>query len=175
MPVEFDLTGLHDEHTIRANVPPPLSELCVRVLAANFASRPGDGPRSVCDDGGLEALVETELRRAVRDLDPPVADDDIKLRPWNSFGRVLLTRHSAADEPLLENLLLALRGVHDVLRQLPRQPDGEVLREARRVHAALGRLRLIGPAPRGCARTSARPQCSHSHPAQFNSHPTTFS
>ena len=28
MPVEFDLTGLHDEHTIRANVPPPLSELC---------------------------------------------------------------------------------------------------------------------------------------------------
>ena len=29
MPVEFDLTGLHDEHTIRANVPPPLSELCV--------------------------------------------------------------------------------------------------------------------------------------------------
>ena len=67
-------------------------------------------------NGGLEALVETELRRAVHDLDPPVADDDIKLRPWNSFGRVLLTRHSAADEPLLENLLLALRGVHDVLR-----------------------------------------------------------
>ena len=26
MPVEFDLTGLHDEHTIRANVPPPLSD-----------------------------------------------------------------------------------------------------------------------------------------------------
>ena len=35
--VDFDLTGLHDEHTIRAGVPPPLSELCDglrRLLAA---------------------------------------------------------------------------------------------------------------------------------------------
>lgn len=40
MPIEFDLSGLHDEHTIKAGVPPPLSELCIRELARNFASRP---------------------------------------------------------------------------------------------------------------------------------------
>ena len=38
--IEFDLSGLHDEHTIKAGVPPPLSELCIRELARNFASRP---------------------------------------------------------------------------------------------------------------------------------------
>ena len=40
MAIEFDLSGLHDEHTIKSTVPPPLSELCIRELAHNFASRP---------------------------------------------------------------------------------------------------------------------------------------
>jgi len=36
----YDLTGLHDEHSLKAQVAPPLSELCVQVIAENFASRP---------------------------------------------------------------------------------------------------------------------------------------
>ena len=35
-----DLTGLHDEHSLKAQVAPPLSELCVRIIAQNFSNRP---------------------------------------------------------------------------------------------------------------------------------------
>jgi hypothetical protein len=73
MPVEFDLTGLHDEHTIRANVPPPLSELCVRVLAANFASRPtlrGIAPRYI---NRMTELLPTDLPLEVTG---PLIDDE---------------------------------------------------------------------------------------------------
>lgn len=40
MPTDFDLSQLYEEHTLKAHVPPPLSELCVQIIAANFASRP---------------------------------------------------------------------------------------------------------------------------------------
>ena len=38
MPIEFDLSGLHDEHTIKAGVPPPLSELCIGSLPQSIAA-----------------------------------------------------------------------------------------------------------------------------------------
>ena len=31
---------MHDEHSLKATVAPPLSDLCVQVIAANFANRP---------------------------------------------------------------------------------------------------------------------------------------
>ena len=37
---EFDLAGLHDDHSLKAQVAPPLSELCVRIIAQNFSNRP---------------------------------------------------------------------------------------------------------------------------------------
>ncbi len=37
---DFDVSGLYDEHSLKAHVPPPLTELCVRVIAAHFSSRP---------------------------------------------------------------------------------------------------------------------------------------
>jgi len=73
MTIEFDLTGLHDEHTIRANIPPPLSELCVRVLAANFASRPtlrGIAPRYI---NRMTELLPTDLPLEVTG---PLIDDE---------------------------------------------------------------------------------------------------
>ena len=73
MPIEFDLTGLHDEHTIRANVPPPLSELCVGVLAANFANRPtlrGIAPRYI---NRMTELLPTDLPLEVTG---PLIDDE---------------------------------------------------------------------------------------------------
>ena len=36
----FDLSGVHDEHALKASVPPPLAELCVTAIAANFVNRP---------------------------------------------------------------------------------------------------------------------------------------
>ena len=39
-PFAADLSGMHDEHSLKAHVAPPLSDLCVQVIAANFASRP---------------------------------------------------------------------------------------------------------------------------------------
>ncbi|KAL1511452.1 hypothetical protein AB1Y20_006251 [Prymnesium parvum] len=36
----YDLSGLHDDHSLKAQVPPLLSELCVQVIADNFHSRP---------------------------------------------------------------------------------------------------------------------------------------
>ena len=71
--IEFDLNGLHDEHTIRANVPPPLSELCVGVLAANFASRPtlrGIAPRYI---NRMTELLPTDLPLEVTG---PLIDDE---------------------------------------------------------------------------------------------------
>ena len=71
--VDFDLTGLHDEHTIRAGVPPPLSELCVRVLATNFASRPtlrGIAPRYI---NRVTELLPTNLPLEVTG---PLIDDE---------------------------------------------------------------------------------------------------
>ena len=73
MGVDFDLTGLHDDHTIRAQVPPPLSELCVRVLAANFANRPtlrGIAPRYI---NRLTELLPTTLPLEVTG---PLIDDE---------------------------------------------------------------------------------------------------
>ena len=73
MPIEFDLTGLHEEHTIRANVPPPLSELCVGVLAANFANRPtlrGIAPRYI---NRMTELLPTDLPLEVTG---PLIDDE---------------------------------------------------------------------------------------------------
>ena len=69
----FDLTGLHDEHTVRAKVPPPLSELCVRVLAANFSSRPtlrGIAPRYI---NRVTELLPTSLPLEVTG---PLVDDE---------------------------------------------------------------------------------------------------
>jgi len=37
---EFDLAGLHEDHSLKAQVAPPLSELCVRIIAENFSNRP---------------------------------------------------------------------------------------------------------------------------------------
>ena len=37
---EFDLAGLHEDHSLKAQVAPPLSELCVRIIAQNFSNRP---------------------------------------------------------------------------------------------------------------------------------------
>lgn len=37
---QFDVTGLHDEHALRATCPDSLSDLCVSVIAANFNNRP---------------------------------------------------------------------------------------------------------------------------------------
>ena len=73
MGVDFDLTGLHDDHTIRAGVPPPLSELCVRVLAAHFAHRPtlrGIAPRYI---NRLTELLPTTLPLEVTG---PLIDDE---------------------------------------------------------------------------------------------------
>jgi len=73
MGVDFDLAGLHDEHTIRAQVPQPLSELCVRVLAANFASRPtlrGIAPRYI---NRVTELLPTNLPLEVTG---PLIDDE---------------------------------------------------------------------------------------------------
>ena len=68
-------------------------------------------------NGGLEALVADELRAAAHaaGLQPPIAADDIELRPWNCFGRVLLKRPQASDSSLTR-ILLGLRGVHDILQ-----------------------------------------------------------
>ena len=35
-----DLAGLHEDHSLKAQVAPPLSELCVRIIAQNFSNRP---------------------------------------------------------------------------------------------------------------------------------------
>jgi hypothetical protein len=73
MGVDFDLNGLHDEHTMRAGVPPPLSELCVRVLASNFASRPtlrGIAPRYI---NRMTELLPTDLPLEVTG---PLIDDE---------------------------------------------------------------------------------------------------
>ena len=70
---EFDLTGLHDDHTIRAQVPSPLSELCIRVLAANFANRPtlrGIAPRYI---NRVTELLPTNLPLEVTG---PLIDDE---------------------------------------------------------------------------------------------------
>ena len=73
MGIEFDLSGLHDEHTIRAGVPPPLSELCVRELARNFSSRPtlrGIAPRYI---NRMTELLPTDLPLEVTG---PLVDDE---------------------------------------------------------------------------------------------------
>lgn len=73
MGIEFDLSGLHDDHTIRAGIPPPLSELCVRVLAANFAHRPtlrGIAPRYI---NRMTELLPTDLPLEVTG---PLIDDE---------------------------------------------------------------------------------------------------
>jgi len=71
--IDFDLSGLYDEHTIRAQVPQPLSELCVRVLAANFANRPtlrGIAPRYI---NRVTELLPTNLPLEVTG---PLIDDE---------------------------------------------------------------------------------------------------
>jgi len=73
MGIEFDLSGLHDDHTIRAGVPPPLSELCVRVLAANFQNRPtlrGIAPRYI---NRMTELLPIDLPLEVTG---PLVDDE---------------------------------------------------------------------------------------------------
>jgi len=39
-PPQFDVSGLYDEHALRANVARPLADMCVTVIAANFKNRP---------------------------------------------------------------------------------------------------------------------------------------
>ena len=78
-------------------------------------------------NAGLEALVADELCAAARaiGLTPPITQEDIQLRPWNCFGRVLLKWPHAVDA-LLIDALLRLRGVHDILQHhmvMP-LPDG---------------------------------------------------
>lgn len=71
--IEFNLSGLHEKHTVRANVPPPLSELCVRVLAANFSTRPtlrGIAPRYI---NRMTELLPTSLPLEVTG---PLIDDE---------------------------------------------------------------------------------------------------
>ena len=71
--LEFNLSGLHEKHTVRANVPPPLSELCVRVLAANFSTRPtlrGIAPRYI---NRMTELLPTSLPLEVTG---PLIDDE---------------------------------------------------------------------------------------------------
>ena len=40
MAVLADVSGLYDEHALRAVVARPLADLCVTVIAANFKNRP---------------------------------------------------------------------------------------------------------------------------------------
>ena len=40
MPTDFDLSALYEEHSLMAAGPPPLSELCIRVIAKNFEEKP---------------------------------------------------------------------------------------------------------------------------------------
>ena len=71
--LEFNVSGLHEKHTVRANVPPPLSELCVRVLAANFSTRPtlrGIAPRYI---NRMTELLPTGLPLEVTG---PLIDDE---------------------------------------------------------------------------------------------------
>lgn len=68
-----DLGGLHDTHSLKAQVAPPLSDLCVQVLAANFSNRPtlrGIPTRYI---GRITELLPTSLPVEVSG---PLIDDE---------------------------------------------------------------------------------------------------
>lgn len=72
-PTQFDLSGLYDEHSLKALVAKPLAELCVQVIASNFKHRPtlrGIPPRYV---SAVTELLPTTLPL---DVTGPLIDDE---------------------------------------------------------------------------------------------------
>ena len=73
--------------------PPLIGDACLAL--ANFASRPGDGPRSVCDDGGLEALAKAVDAHA---------EHEIRVREWSAG---CLANIASTGEGYLDDLIEA--------------------------------------------------------------------
>lgn len=76
-------------------------------------------------NAGLEELARAELLQAARGIVPPLGAEDVSVRPWGVFGRVLVHRPTAAAAPhgetgsgcvadaALEAVILGLRSVLD--------------------------------------------------------------
>ena len=135
---------MHDEHSLKAQIAPPLSDLCVQVIAENFASRPTLRGIPMRYINRVTELLPTSLPLEVTG---PLIDDEgywkrCALQRWDNCQ---IVDHGSSWKRLYFE-----RNLTDFLEVAPRAPA------ARRVPAAeTGRSGLAGWAGDGLARTPA--------------------
>ena len=149
-----DLTGLHDEHSLKAQVAPPLSELCVRIIAQNFSNRPtlrGIPTRYI---DRVTELLPTTLPL---DVTGPLIDDE---GYWQRCATARWDNCQISDHGSSWKRLYFERNLTDFLEAFdPKQQDTEELTRTLAISKACAAAsrrrrrrasRSAGPMPRRC-------------------------